>query len=134
MAGTQEQFLTWLNNSDLSGDLPINLSPTGNERVFIHNPSTNRAETMPQTPESSIKIGGTTFKLIKGYTGSVKNILAVLEPNDFISDAVIRVSDTNIYINKSKYLSGVTSDFGSYSSVNHEFTGGNYKHIRYSEI
>lgn len=135
MATIEEQLLSYLNNAVKPSEIPVLNSLTGTEFNVIYNPSTNRIERiLVSNSENFISIDGDVFRLIKSYTGSVKNTGVSIEVNDIIKDGVIRNNSVNILILNAKYTGGDITDFGTYDAVNSVFVGGNYIVTEYNEL
>lgn len=115
--------------------IPVNTGLNGTEFNFIYNPTTERVErVLVSVSGNFITINNDVFRLIKSYTGSVKNTGVNIEQNDIISDGVIRNNNVNLIILKATYNGGDITDFGVYDAVNSEFTGGNYTVTEWNEI
>lgn len=115
--------------------IPVATTLAGTEFDIIYNPTTERIERiLVSNSENFISINGDVFRLIKSYTGSVKNIGVSIEINDIIKDGVIRNNGVNILILNAKYTGGDITDFGTYDAVNSEFVGGNYIVTEYNEL
>lgn len=115
--------------------LPVTASLTGVEYNVIYNPTTEKLERhIVSSGGNFININGDVFRIIKGYTGSVKNTGVSLVANDFICDGIIRNNGVNLDIIRAKYLGGDITNFGTYNPTTGQFTGGNYNIIDLREI
>lgn len=115
--------------------LPVNISLSGLEYNIIYNPTTERLERyIVSSGGNFININGDVFRIIKGYTGSVKNTGVSLVVNDFICDGIIRNNGVNLDIIRAQYLGGDITNFGTYNPSTGQFTGGNYNIIDLREI
>lgn len=116
-------------------ELPVRVLLDGTEYEILYVSSNQRLERKIKTTSSNfITISNDVFRLVKGYTGSVKNTGVNIETNDLICDAVIRNNGFNIYISSAIYTGGDITNFGTYNQVLGEFTGGNYTIINFLEI
>lgn len=109
--------------------IPVNIDPSGATLYsLVYNTSTERIERILLTNTGNfITIDGYIFRIVKGYTGSVKNTSVSLEPNDYITDGIIRNNNVNVNIVIAKYTGGDITNFGVYDPNNGVFTGGNYE-------
>lgn len=135
MPTVEEQLLSYLNNAVKPSEIPVLNSLSGTEFSLIYNPSTNKIErSLVNNYSYFIDISNTVFRLIKSYTGSVKNTGINIEINDIIKDGVIRNNSVNLHILSAKYNGGDVTDFGVYNATTSAFTGGNYTITEWNEL
>lgn len=135
-----EEVIQIVLNSQTPPELPVAPNIANNDIITFWSISNGQLE---QTTANNLNLAGSgnfitidnnIFRLIKGYTGTVKNTQGTLETNDIIANAVIRNNNVNLLIKSARYNGGTSTDFGTYNPTTGEFTGGSYTVLDYIEI
>lgn len=127
-------------NSQTPPELPVAPNIANSDIVVFWSVTNSQLE---QTTANNLNLSGSgnfitidnnVFRLIKGFTGGIKNTQGTLETNDIIANAVIRNNNVNLLIKSALYNGGDNTDFGTYSATTGEFTGGSYTVLDFIEL